>query len=239
MSYRGRYVSYGSKLVTLEDSGEVDSLGDRHWTYYSGYGPVQVYDGTKKVGPEFESIFTHIDGYRFTFSSHIGGEQILILGDFIFLRGSSPKDNSMYHSIDYNYLIVSEKDLTTQDILNRIGMMKVDIGVDQEHNQEGDTIHYGNHISPFSRGQQQSSDNDAGYLQKLYHNNKGVCTCGGAVRVNHDGKFRWLFPHPEGAQAAWDHMTKTDIEDDWIALMKIIDDALPIERARVLEGFSG
>jgi hypothetical protein len=240
MSYRGRYVSYGNKSITLKDPGYISSLGDRMWTDYSGFGPVQVYKGSKKVGPEFEGIFTHIDGYRLTFSDHVGGEQILLLGDFIFLRGSSPKDNSMYHSIDYNYLIVSEKDLTTKDILNNIGMIKVGIGVGQEHNQEGHTINHGNHISPFSRGKKkQSSDNDEGYLKELYDNNKGVCTCGGAVRVQYNSKLRWLFPHPDGAQAAWDHMTNTDMEDDWTALMEIINDALPIERDRVLSGFSG
>ena len=241
MSYRGRYVSYGSKSITFNDPGHVSSLGDRMWTDYSGFGPVQVYKGSKKVGPEFESIFTHIDGYRLTFSDHVGGEQILLLGDFTFLRGSSPKGCSMYHQINHNYLIVSKKDLSTKDILNRIGMIKVNIGVDQEHNQEGHTINHGNHISPFTRGKKkQTSDNDAGYLQRLYEDNSDVCTCGGAVRVKHDGKLRWLFPHPvKGAQAAWDHMTNTDMEDDWAALMKIINGALSIERERVLAGFSG
>ena len=146
----------------------------------------------------------------------------------------------MYHQINHNYLIVSKKDLSTKDILNRIGMINVNIGVNQDHNQEGHTIDHGNHISPFTRGKKkQTSDNDAGYLQRLYENNKDVCTCGGAVRVKHDGKLRWLFPHPDGAQAAWDHMTNTDMEDDWASLMKSINGALSIERERILEGFSG
>lgn len=238
MSYRGRYVSYSSTSINHHDSGEVDSLGDRMWTDYSGYGPVQVYDGTKKIGPEFQSIFTRISGYRFTFASYIGGEQVLLLGDFIFLRGSS-LPNSWYHTIDYTYLILADTKVSTEDILNRIGMMEVDVGVEQELNEKGHTLEHGNHISPFSRGvNNQISDNDVGYLQELYDNNKKVCTCGGAVRVKHDGKFRWLFPHPDGVQAAWDHMTNTDMEDDWSALMQIIDDAHPIERQRVLEGFS-
>lgn len=240
MSYRGRYVVYGSKSITLSDDGEVDSLGDRQWTSYSGYGPVQVYDGSKPVGPEFESIFTHMSGYRFTFSSHIGGEQILLLGDFIFRRGSSPEGNSMYHSIDYNYLVISDTNLSTKDILNNKGMIQVDIGIKQEHNTEGHTINHGNHLSPFARGKKkQSSDNDAGYLQRLYDKNEDLCTCGGAVRVTYDRKLRWLFPHPKGARAAWDHMLATDMEDDWNSLMQIIDKALPIERERVLEGFAG
>ena len=39
----------------------MDTLGDRHWTDYTGKGPVQVYKDGKKFGPAFECLYTEID----------------------------------------------------------------------------------------------------------------------------------------------------------------------------------
>ena len=88
-AYRGRVVYYGSKAFSHHDPGKIDSLGDRYWTDYTGKGPVQVYKDGKKIGPAFECLYTEIDGYRFTFTDYIGGQQLLLLGDFIFVHSSS------------------------------------------------------------------------------------------------------------------------------------------------------
>jgi len=238
-SYRGRYVSYGANPFSHYDPGPIDTLGDRMWTDYSGFGPVQVYTRSqKKVGPELECLYTSIDGYRLTFSSHIGGEQVLLLGDFIFLYGSS---DNMYSDIRYTYLLLDSKSLSREQINDREEMISVNLDMTQQITKKQHVNQSGEHISPYTNGGSAKSQlvdwNDA-QLGAFLEANPNTATCGGAVRIKITWKkYRWLFPHPDGVQAAWDHLQNTTEEDDWLALMNLIDDAHPIERSRVLESF--
>ena len=242
-NYRGRVVYYGAKSFSHHDPGTMDTLGDRHWTRYTGKGPVQVYKDGKKFGPEFECLYTEIDGYRFTFSDYIGGQQLLLLGDFIFVH-SSPYAN-YYHSREYTFLVATS-DLVTADDMVRLdddlvltGMYKVDAGIAHKLIGEGDVVKEKDHISPFTRKVGTIGNHDDSYLENLLTSNPDLSVCGGAVRLKFNGEreHRWLFPHPDGVQAAVDHMKKTTLEDDWLSLMNMIDDAHPLERERVLATF--
>ena len=242
-NYRGRVVYYGANEFSHHDTGTIDSLGDRYWTKYTGKGPVQVYQDGKKVGPVFECLYTEIDGYRFTFVDYIGGQQLLLLGDFIFVH-SSPWAN-YYHSSEYTFLVASS-DLVTADDMIRLdddrvltGMYKVDAGLSHKLIGKGDVVKEKDHISPFTR-KVGTIGNDDSHLENLLTSNPNLCVCGGAVRLKfkEEKKHRWLFPHPEGVQAAVNHMRHTTQEDDWLALMNIIDHVHPLERERVLTNFS-
>ena len=47
-------------------------------------------------------------------------------------------------------------------------------------------------------------------------------TCGPALQVElSDGTMRWLFPHPDGQRAAWEHLCNTTTEDDLIRIAEI------------------
>ena len=47
-------------------------------------------------------------------------------------------------------------------------------------------------------------------------------TCGPALQVELDpGQKRWLFPHPDGQRAAWEHLRKTSAEDDALRIFEI------------------
>ena len=71
-----------------------------------------------------------------------------------------------------------------------------------------------------------------------------LSTCNGAVQcylLNRETKEkvkRWLFPHSDGASAAWEHLQNTTREDDWVRLQTMLDDAHHIERERVLASFT-
>ena len=242
-TYRGRVVYYGSKHFSHHDPGRVDSLGDRYWTDYGGKGPVQVYQYGKPVGPKFECLYTNIDGYRFTFSSYIGGQQILLLGDFVFVH-SSPIDN-YYHSSEYTFLVATTDDLTAENMVtlddDRVleGMYKVKANLSHKLIGEGDVVKQKDHISPFTTRVPRDDGDGNALAIKLLADNPNLCTCGGAVRLKFQGmkNYRWLFPHPEGVQAAVNHLQNTTLEDDWLALMEIIDDVDSIEKARILETF--
>lgn len=51
--------------------------------------------------------------------------------------------------------------------------------------------------------------------------------------VDTTSKGRWLFPHPEGSRAAYEHMQKTTIEDDLQRLMPHFE-----ERPELMETFA-
>ena len=62
----------------------------------------------------------------------------------------------------------------------------------------------------------------------------------GCDRDYHNGEFidktskgRWLFPHPDGSKAAYDHMTQTTLEDDLERLMPHFE-----EHPELMETFS-
>ena len=47
-------------------------------------------------------------------------------------------------------------------------------------------------------------------------------TCGPALQVElTDGRKRWLFPHPDGQRAAWEHLKSTTDEDDSLKILEI------------------
>ena len=47
-------------------------------------------------------------------------------------------------------------------------------------------------------------------------------TCGPALQVQlSDGTMRWLFPHPDGQRAAWEHLCNTTTEDDLVRISEI------------------
>ena len=47
-------------------------------------------------------------------------------------------------------------------------------------------------------------------------------TCGPALQVElKDGSKRWLFPHPDGQRAAWEHLQNTTDEDDAMRILQI------------------
>ena len=50
---------------------------------------------------------------------------------------------------------------------------------------------------------------------------KVMCSFQGAVCIQlEDGGDRWLFPHPKGTRAAYEHMKNTTLEDDWHTLQQ-------------------
>ena len=47
-------------------------------------------------------------------------------------------------------------------------------------------------------------------------------TCGPALQIELKGGYkRWLFPHPDGQRAAWEHLCNTTTEDDLIRIAEI------------------
>ena len=101
------------------------------------------------------------------------------------------------------------------------------------------------HLSPCVSGELSADAvyeewSDAQYAAFLESQPK-LHVCQGAVRVSskaHGVVERWLFPHPDGVRAAWEHLQITTREDDWLRLQTLLDDAHPVERQRVLLSFT-
>ena len=51
--------------------------------------------------------------------------------------------------------------------------------------------------------------------------------------IDKTSKGRWLFPHPDGSRAAYEHMQKTTLEDDLERLMPHFE-----EHPELMETFS-
>jgi len=51
--------------------------------------------------------------------------------------------------------------------------------------------------------------------------------CGPAIQIRlQNEELRWLFPHPDGQRAAWEHLQSTTSEDDALRLVEISEGIL-------------
>mgnify|MGYP000569040540 CR=1 FL=1 len=241
-TYRGRFVQYGTTVFERHDRGKTDSCGDTEWTDYSGFGPVHVRDDSGAVLLTLEGVYTHVYGYRLTWSQYVGAEQLLILGDFVFLE----RTGWLMYSAG-TYLLLADGMVDRSDIFDLDNPVSVDVGIGLEPPLKTKAhVHLGeDHVSPCFSGEiptdavyeEWSDDQYVAFLESQ----PKVHTCQGALRVyskKHNVVERWLFPHEDGALAAWKHLRKTTREDDWIRLQTMLDDAHPIERERILLSFT-
>lgn len=241
-THRGRFVQYGTSTFEEYDAGKTDSCGDTEWTKYSGFGPVHVLESSGKTLLTLNGVYTHVYGYRLTWSQYIGAEQLVLLGDFAFLA----RTGWLMFSAG-NYLLLDDGALNHSDILDvdRPVSINLDIGLKPSLTTK-EHVHLGEeHLSPCISGdiptntvyEEWNVDQHSSFLESQ----PNLHTCQGAVRVSskeHEVKERWLFPHPEGTRAAWAHLQNTTREDDWSRLQTMLDEAHPIERERVLLSFT-
>ena len=244
-TYRGRFVQYSTTSFTYSDPGKTDYAGDPSWTRFKGFGPVAVFDSNKQqVGPTIEGAYTHIYGYRITFSSYLGAEQVVLLGDFILVNCSGWAIMNSGTRLLFNEDTIEHYNIWDVDTTD---VVEVDVGLNPPLDLEEYVNQTTEHISPVWNGEiptdailQEWTEEE--YVQ-FYEQHPKLHTCGGALRVSFTPKgkrsqTRWLFPHPEGTRAAWNEMLKTTLEDDWFRLMGMIDNAHPIERERILKSFA-
>ena len=240
-TYRGRFVSYGLGIFNYNDPGHTSDWGN-HSIDYMGVGLVQIKDSKQQnVGPLFEGIYTLIKGYAWTFYEYLGAEQVLLLGDFIFVaRSNGPYTMDGYHD---GYLVLGNDTVERQNssyadpsVIHPVSYgFRPPVDTKQKINLSPE------HLSPCFNGpipedavfQEWTEQEHTAFLEKF----PKLYTCGGAVRLKRGKEVRWIFPHPDGTKAAWDHLNNTTLEDDWRQLQTMMDDALPIERERVLKSF--
>tara|TARA_B100001093_G_scaffold459730_1_gene473084 strand:- start:185 stop:934 length:750 start_codon:yes stop_codon:yes gene_type:complete len=242
--HRGRVVQYGTTAFERYDRGKTDSCGDTEWTKYKGVGPVTVRGIIGDTLLTLDGVYTHVYGYRLTWSQYVGAEQVVLVGDFTFLARTGWL---MYSAGTYLLLNNGDGELKHTDILDleRPVSVDLDIGLKPSLNKEEHIHLSASHLSPCVSGdlpadtvyEEWSDDKYSAFLEsqpKLH-------VCQGAVRVSskeHGVTERWLFPHPEGARAAWEHLQNTTREDDWTRLQTMLNDAHPIEKERVLVSFT-
>ena len=240
--HRGRFVQYGTTTFERHSPGKTDSCGDTDWTDYNGFGPVNVRDVKGNTLVSLDGVYTHVYGYRLTWSQYVGAEQVVLLGDFTFLARTG-----WLISNEGTYLLLDNGELKHTDILDldRPVSMNLDIGLKPSLTTKKH-VHLGeDHLSPCVSGELSADAvyeewNDDQYSVFLESQPK-LHVCQGAVRVSskeHGITERWLFPHSEGVRAAWQHLQNTTREDDWARLQTLLDAAHPTERERVLLSFT-
>ncbi len=248
-TYRGRFVHYDLGQFTYRDPGHTSDWG-QHPLVFDGVGPVQVRTSDGPSGPLFEGVYTYIDGCAWTFWEYLGAEQVLLLGDFIFI-GRSNGPYSIFNP--FTLLVVESNEIlrVQRDYSGKSGSCVVGLpcGVTPPVDTDTPINKSDKHLSPCWNGPvpedaeyvEWTEDEHSAFLEQF----PKLSTCNGAVQVylfNTETKEkvkRWLFPHPEGARAAWEHLQNTTREDDWTRLQTMLDDAHPIERERVLASFTG
>lgn len=241
-THRGRFVQYGTTVFEHHDRGKTDSCGDTDWTDYSGFGPVHVRNSSGDLLLTLDSVYTHVYGYRMTWSQYVGAEQVVLIGDFTFLERTGWL---MYNA--GTYLLLKDDTVEHADIFdldNPVSVM-LDIGL-KPPLETKEHVHLGeDHLSPCISGDMPADsiyeESSVEKFGSFLESQPKLHTCQGAVRVSskeHDVVERWLFPHKEGVLAAWKHLKNTTREDDWARLQTMLDDAHPIERERVLLSFT-
>jgi|GEM_PF-3596421 len=241
-TYRGRFVHYGTTTFEHHTPGKTDSCGDTDWTDYKGFGPVEVRDNSGDVLVTLDGVYTHVYGYRLTWSQYVGAEQVVLLGDFTFLE----RTGWLMYSAG-TYLLLDSGNVNHTDILDldRPVSIDLDIGLKPSLTTKKH-VHLGeDHVSPCISGdlpagivyEEWSDDTYGAFLESQ----PNLHVCQGVVRVSskeHDVTERWLFPHANGPRASWEQLQNTTREDDWARLQTLLDDAHPIERERVLLSFT-
>ena len=71
-----------------------------------------------------DGVYTHVYGYRMTWSQYVGAEQLVLVGDFTFLARTGWL---MYNA--GNYLLLDDGDLKHTDILDLDRPVSIDLDI--------------------------------------------------------------------------------------------------------------
>ena len=229
--YRGYFPVYGREGKQKYDPGKVSSWGDRTWTRWYHKTNARLLDDTgRQFGPTIDYIQYRVDAYVITFASTVGGQRLMMLGDFLFLQQYAD-----FGLEECAYLITSSSDkIQLDDIVRSDSTCAIKMEVPSFACKETPLPT----LIDFQKSPPKPMSDEAydAWLTEFPR----VHTCASAVRIRLKEKkseWRWLLPHPEGPRASVDRLKKTTLEDDWLALLPLLKLATPLEKSRTIASF--